>query len=126
MTKLTALTDQLTKAFARLREALDLPATQINRDATIQRFEFTFELAWKLLKTVAEEEGLMVNSPKEAIRTAAQLGLLTEVEEWFDFLEARNLSTHLYNEEAANNVYEIVKKFAPETERLMTKIKEKA
>jgi len=40
----------------------------INQDATIQRFEFTFELAWKLMKTILEEEGIKVVSPKNVIR----------------------------------------------------------
>lgn len=37
-------------------------------DATIQRFEFCFELAWKLMKTVLEYEGIEANSPRSCIR----------------------------------------------------------
>ncbi|MGB9706468.1 MAG: nucleotidyltransferase substrate binding protein [Microgenomates group bacterium] len=52
MTKLESQYQDLQKAYLRLKEAVALPPTIINRDATIQRFEFTFELCWKLMNNI--------------------------------------------------------------------------
>lgn len=60
--------ETLERALATLEEALAQPFSVIVRDAAIQRFEYTFELAWKLFRKVARIEGLEVNSPRQAIR----------------------------------------------------------
>lgn len=122
MTKLQSQRDQLLKAVARLKEAAVLPSTPINQDATIQRFEFTFELVWKVMKTYAMEEGIEVVSPKAAIRQAADLGLIDDPMVWFEFLEARNLTVHTYKEEIAKQVYQKASEFIPHVERLIEKI----
>jgi len=121
--KLKAQISQLKRAIKRLEEALKLPPTQIHKDASIQRFEFTFELTWKAVQSFAREKGLEVVSPKDSFRTAAQLGLIDKVEVWFDFLDARNLSSHVYSEEIANVVYRQIKKFLPEVKKLLTRLR---
>lgn len=122
--KLEIQISQLKQAIERLEEALKLPPTQIHKDATIQRFEFTFELAWKVMQGLANEKGLETASPKDSIRTAAQLSLIESVETWFGFLDARNLSSHIYNEEIANEVYHQIKKFLPEVKKLLSRLRE--
>lgn len=122
--KLKSQISQLTKALARLKEALDFPKTAMNKDASIQRFEFSFELCWKLMQGIAQEKGLVeILTPRDSIRTAAQLKLINNVELWFDFLKDRNLSSHLYDEGVSLNIYEDIKKFLPEAEEFLTKIK---
>lgn len=76
------------------------------RDATIQRFEYTFELAWKLFRKVARIEGLEVNSPRQAIRAAYDVGLLEDIDLWFELLEDRNRTSHTYDESTATQVFE--------------------
>lgn len=120
--KLEAQISQFKKAVARLSETLALKPTSVNKDATIQRFEFSFELAWKLMLTFAYEKGVKTISPKDSIRTAAQLELIENVETWFDFLDAHNKSSHIYNEGMAAEVYEQTKKFLPEAKRLIQKV----
>lgn len=121
--KRVAQISQLTKALTRLKETLTLPPTQINKDATIQRFEFTFELCWKLMQGLARAKGLEIFTPRDSIRVAGQIALIENVETWFDFLEARNLSSHVYDEEMANEVYQEIKKFLPEAEKFLEKVK---
>ena len=58
MTKLLSLIEDLTAATGRLSEALALEPTRIHKDASIQRFEFTFELAWKAMQTYLRDEGV--------------------------------------------------------------------
>jgi len=60
-----------------------------------------------------------VFSPRDAIRTAAQLGLINDVELWFDFLDVRNNSSHIYNQEMADAVYRGAKRFLPEAKGLL-------
>jgi len=125
MTKLQAQYKDLHKAFGRLKEAVALPAdVTINQDATIQRFEFTFEIAWKLMKTIIELEGLNVASPRSAIRQAATVGLIDNPSVWLEFLENRNLTVHTYKEEVARKVYQSAKDFIPYVEELSIKIKD--
>ena len=78
-------------------------------DATIQRFEFCFELAWKLMKAVLSYEGIEVSSPRASIREGWKQGLVQEAEAWLDMLEKRNLSAHTYNEQTAQVIYAAVK-----------------
>ena len=117
--------EQLSKAISTLAEALEMESTQINKDGTIQRFEYTFELCWKIMQSSVKSSGILdVNSPRESIRVAAQSGLIEDVEIWFDFLDARNQASHVYDEAAADSVYEVAKKFLPEAEKLIQKLKE--
>jgi len=108
------------RALAALDEALQAPKTSLNRDATIQRFEFCVELAWKTCKKAL---GTSSTAPKVVIREMAQQKLIESPEEWFDYLEARNLSSHTYKEELAEKVYAVAQKFLPRALGLLQKIK---
>lgn len=122
--KIRALIADLNKAAARLKEALELPKSQINRDASIQRFEFTFELTWKLMQAVLKNESLSAYGPRNAIRESAKLGLLDEPQTWFEFLKARNLTSHAYEEKLADEVYTKAKTFVPYLEAFLEKVLE--
>jgi nucleotidyltransferase substrate binding protein (TIGR01987 family) len=110
------------KALIALAEALALKKDSITRDASIQRFEFCVELAWKTAKKVM---GTASTAPKSVIREMAQSGFLDDPEEWFGFLEARNLSSHTYKEELAEKVYAVAKVFLPKGQILLQKLKSK-
>lgn len=101
----------LQKAIQRLKEISAARFTITNRDATIKRFEFTFEIAWKLIKTLVELTGLKSASPRSAIRQAADTGLLNDPEKWLKFLNIRNTTVHIYKEEMIKMVYPEAKKF---------------
>lgn len=107
------------KALKRLEEALELSPTRIHKDASIQRFEFCFELVWKLFQITARYFGLECASPRNCIRIAHQLKLIGNPELWLEFLEARNWSSHIYNEKLANLVYKYAEKFAKESRKML-------
>lgn len=91
-------------AFNRLNEGiLQFDKTNdLQRDGLIQRFEFTFELAWKTLKAIFEDEGLTgLNSPKTVLREAFSAGLIEDDELWLLVLNDRNSTSHVYNEKLA-------------------------
>lgn len=75
--------------------------TEIERDALIQRFEFTFELTWKCAKEyLYVQEGIDAASPKKVIRSCREVGVLSDVEteQALKMADDRNLTTHTYDE----------------------------
>ncbi len=119
MTKLENLKEDLSKANQKLKEASGLELTEINRDAAIQRFEFTFELAWKTIQEYIRDQGLDCKSPKSCLRTAAEIDLVENIEIWFEYLKARNLIAHTYNEKLSKEVYNNAVKFSAEVDNLL-------
>jgi len=127
MTKETIILGELVithliKAKKAFEEAIALEKTDITRDASIQRFEFTFELAWKTLKRILKYKGVMANNPRDVIREAAKQGLIDDPIVWFDFLDYRNSTTHTYDEEKADEIYQILPDFSQHLTVLIDRI----
>ena len=101
---MTDLSRAFPRAVDRLAEALDQPETDLTRDGAIQRFEFCFELAWKLMQKSLRREGIDVRSPRASLRAAFQQGWIDEVP-WLAMLSDRNLTSHTYDEDLAAQVY---------------------
>jgi nucleotidyltransferase substrate binding protein (TIGR01987 family) len=112
----------LDQALLTLEDILTEPFSLIVQDATIQRFEYTFELAWKLFRRVALIEGLEVGSPRQAIRAVFEIGLLQDIDTWFEMLEARNLTSHTYNAATAGQVFESARHLPPHLRPIMESI----
>lgn len=100
------------------------------RTACIKSFEYTYELSIQLIKRQLET---MASSPdevdrlnfKDLIRTAAEKGLISEVSQWFDYRETRNLTVHTYDEDKADQVYRSLpgfKKSAIQLEQLISSL----
>lgn len=100
-----AVVETLGRALVRLRAAVEEPKTEWTRDSAIQRFEFTFELAWKAVARLAREEGIECPSPRTALRTALRLGWIADDEIWLTMLDDRNRTSHTYNEAVAEELY---------------------
>ncbi|MHB8170598.1 MAG: nucleotidyltransferase substrate binding protein [Thermincolia bacterium] len=99
------------KAVSRLKEVLEA-GTDVDfvYDAAIQRFEFTYELGWKLLKAYLAYNGIEeVNTPREAFKEAFATGLIDDGELWIEMIKDRNLTSHTYNETVAISIYNRVK-----------------
>lgn len=111
MTKLHSLMQDLKKANTQLKKVLKLKPNEVQRDAAIQRFEFTFELCWKTMQEHIRNHGLDCKSPKSCIRTAAQIDLIKNPETWIEYLNSRNSIAHVYNEKLANEVYQEIETF---------------
>ena len=90
------------RAFSLLREALEEEAGTLNRlerEGVIQRFEYTFELAWNLLKDRLEHDGVSLPTvtPRQVIRQAFQAKLIKDGDTWVDMLTDRNLMSHTFD-----------------------------
>ncbi len=106
MTQLEARLTQFESALDRFRTVLKEPKTDIVRDSAIKRFEFTFDLCWKLLKVyLNEKKGMVCASPKECFREAYRQGIIDYDEVWIRFVDLRNETAHTYREEMAEKVY---------------------
>jgi len=122
----------LEKALHSLRRGLvradAAPNDEELRDACIQRFEYTFELCWKMLKRQLEEE---LPTPAEVdgysfrqlIRTGAERGLLDDAAAWFDYRERRNITSHTYDEEKAAKVFAALQAFVGHAGDLLLRLK---
>ncbi len=113
------------RAMTTLKEILDEPFSVIVRDATIQRFEYTFEALWKFLKEyLKEREGIICNSPKSCYREFFRLEMITENEtvKFLEMTDDRNMTSHTYKEEVSMVLYEKMRNHYILMECLMKKI----
>jgi nucleotidyltransferase substrate binding protein (TIGR01987 family) len=99
--------ERLEAALARLNEAMELPALEgVNLDGTIQRFEFTFELAWKCAKRALIIKGVDARSPRDVIKECYAMGWINDEPGWVAMLKDRNLTSHTYHEQLALEIRE--------------------
>ena len=89
------------KAFMHLKEAIEKEnLNELEKNGLIQRFEFTIELAWKVMKDFLEDQGFSFNpSPKDTLRQAQQAGYITYAQQLIDGIGLRNELSHDYSME---------------------------
>jgi nucleotidyltransferase substrate binding protein (TIGR01987 family) len=102
------------QAVSTLEEVLAQPPGILVRDATVKRFEYSFEAVWKLVQAyMRETEGSVCNSPKSCFREAMRVGLLEaeETECCLEMTDDRNRTTHTYQLRVAQAVSERVRNY---------------
>ena len=117
----------LEKAIVSLSVAIERAQTQpgddLICDGVIQRFEYTYELSWKMLKRVLEK---MSANPaeidgfsfKELLREGAEKGLIADIEPWLTYRHQRNITAHTYDEAKAQSVYHTAIQFLTDAKDL--------
>ncbi|ASK62357.1 nucleotidyltransferase [Virgibacillus phasianinus] len=116
----------LEKALARLEEALDEDdMNSLYIDGTIQRFEFTFELFWKTIKRLLEEEGIEAKTPKETLKQAYAIDWLQDEHAWLQMLRDRNETSYVYDENKARQIYENIVDYFPKMKRTFKQLNER-
>ena len=116
--------DQLKKAIGRLEEMLQAykderaQRTELEQEAVqdslVKRFEYSLELVWKSCKRHLHEEGFRQadsGSPKSIMRLAAEAGLVNSAENWINYINARQSTSHDYSGEKATQVLALVDAF---------------
>lgn len=101
--------DSYHRALGRLAEmANESKKRELNdfeRDGLVQRFEFTHELAWKLMKAYAEYQGHDgIAGSRDATRKAFEMGLIDDGQAWMDMIKSRNETSHNYDGTVAEAV----------------------
>ena len=98
------------KALSLYEEALSPKMSKLEEEGLIQRFEYTFELAWKCLQDLLQERGYAeVRGPRPVIEQAFQDGIISEGPVWLQMLKARNETVHLYDERTFQAIIKQVK-----------------
>lgn len=101
------------------------PTKEIVRDGVIQRFEYCYELSQKMIKRTLEtqfDEKVDTMAWNDVLRTAAERGLITNIERWFDYRTERNKTSHTYDASVAAIVYSTAKKFLPDVQKLLSSL----
>jgi len=79
---------------------------EVLKEGLIQRFEYTHELAWNVMKDYAEYQGnANIRGSRDATREAFKTKLLSNGEVWMDMIKSRNETSHTYNEETADEIF---------------------
>lgn len=98
--------ENLHSVFKRLQEAINvhqqMPDNDLIKMAVVKAFEMTFELSWKTMKDFLVYNGIDVKLPRDIIKQAFANDMIEDGQLWIDMLENRNLMTHTYDEERAN------------------------
>ena len=134
---MTVSLNQLEKAHAALQRAIavydrvltgaDIDLIETTRSGVIQNFEVVYEQSWKVLRRwmmhyqAIQESDIMQR--RQLYRLAAKHGLLTDVEAWWDFHEARNLTSHTYSPPIALEVAAIARLFDLACAQLINQLK---
>ena len=102
------------KALAKLSEAVellrnrpiqDVQEAELLQEGLIQRFEYTHELAWKVMKDYAEYQGYTdIRGSRDALRKAFEMNLIGD-KRWMESIEDRNLTSHNYDTEVAEEIF---------------------
>jgi nucleotidyltransferase substrate binding protein (TIGR01987 family) len=83
---------------------------ELEEQGLIKSFEYTYELAWNVLKDFYEDQGETgIQGSKDAIRIAFSRGLIANAEIWMEMVESRKLTVHTYDEKTASAVISIIK-----------------
>lgn len=109
-----------------LDEALSItPVEDIVRDGTIQRFEYTYELAWKMIQWHFQwrgDTGMGSMARKDVFREAPRHSLIEDPVRWFNYNEARNSTSHDYSRSKADKTYELIKEFSKDAHFLLEQL----
>ena len=107
--KLSKFSDAIKSLEDALNEYEEYKITS-SRDGVIQRFEFCTELAWKSTREYLIAQGYVeINSPKSVMKQAYADGIIDDEQAWLDLLYARNLTSHIYDETTASDIFDDIK-----------------
>lgn len=119
------------QAFQLLREAVEImekrELSQLEKEGVIQRFEYTMELSWKVMKDYLESENVVFEqvTPRTVIRKAFEAKLVENGNLWMEMLDARNLMSHEYElEEFEKLIEELQFNYLDEFDKLYQKFNE--
>ncbi len=113
-------------AVKKLDEGIKQSRNQLDRDGVIQRFEFSFELLWKTMKLFLLDQGIITNSPKEALKETYRFGIITDEELFLDMLDDRNQTSHIYSEDMSKEIFIRIKKnYLASMKKLLKELKER-
>lgn len=125
----TSLGNALRVASAERLSAMPEEQQKVMIAGVIKNFEFTYELCWKFMKRwlkdnmgKTEVEGV---SCRELFRLGAASNLIADIDQWMKYHDARNETSHTYDQDTAREIYEISKTFFKDAEKLLVTLEKK-
>ncbi len=124
--------NNLSKALDSLKESIILEKKNteknifsIFRDSAIQRFEYTYELSWKFMKYILEkyDKEIETRSPRQTLKTAFRVGYIDNLNLWFNISEYRNKTSHEYEQDIADELFDNIPEFLEEIQKFYESIK---
>lgn len=99
----------------------------IIKEGIIQRFEYTHELAWKVIKDFLEEVGdVKTYGSKDATKEAFAAELIKDGDVWMEMIKSRNKTSHTYNEATADEIFfKVIHDYHPEFVAFLKTMEEK-
>ncbi len=124
-----SLESSINVASSQIKGEVDTAIEQVIRAGVIQNFEFTYELCWKFMKRWLEINvgGATLDGAtrKELFRMAAESQLISDVDDWMEYHDAHNETSHTYDNDKADDVYKISLKFAEDAKQLLAMLEKK-
>ena len=130
----------LNKAIKSLGKALKVAAPDRLKDmpedlqevikaGVIQNFEFTYELCWKFMKRWLEENMGKTHvdgvTRRQLFRLSAESKLISDLDQWMEYHSARNETSHTYDQDTADEIFQVAKTFFPDAEEFLRAMEEK-
>lgn len=113
-------------ALRNLQEALLIQKpSDLERDGCIQRFEYCYELLWKLSQKILKQNEVDADTPRNVFRELGRIGWINNVEIWIEFQKSRNETSYEYGKKLAEKSYQLAKDFYPIATSLLNILKEK-
>jgi len=114
------------KALNKLQAGVQEAQSELEHDGVIQRFEFTYEQAWKAIKLWLAHKDIDVRNAKDALKAGLEQGLIEDGNLWLRVHESRNLTSHTYDEKTAGEIFVFVRDTGcGALEALLNKLEEK-
>ncbi len=109
------------KALAALEQSVATPiAEPRDMSGIVKDFEIVYELSWKTLKALLEQEGHTTMSAKSVFAQGYQLGYLQNSDVWLEMIEDRNEAVHTYDEDLAQALCERIRvRYVPAFQQLL-------
>lgn len=122
--KLQSFTKALTRLAHIVNESQRRTLNEFELDSIVQRFEFTHEIAWKLMKSYAEFQGdTTISGSRDACRWAFENHLIPDGHVWMEMIRSRNETSHNYDETVASEVVDrVVQQYYPALLELQQKM----
>lgn len=130
----------LTKAVKSLERALNVATPdhlqsmsddqeEVIKAGVVQNFEFTYELCWKFIKRwLAENIGATYVdgvTRRQLFRLGSENQLIEDVAQWMEYHDARNETTHTYNQDTADEIFQVARIFLHDARKLLQVLEEK-
>lgn len=107
-------------------KAMNEDEKEVIKAGVIQNFEFTYELCWKFMKRWLEEnmgatyvDGV---TRRELFRLSAESSLIADVDQWMEYHNARNETSHMYDQDVAEEIFQVAKTFFPDAKKFFEEI----